>query len=110
MSRALSTLAIASITGRHTPIVSVYGLAGAAFGFTIDWFSHLHCESLVSSLHKRKYGTKRESCRRKVGRFKNMKIPHLSRNTEIATDTGFDDRSSERQKFQALRRGDQASK
>lgn len=40
MSRALSTLAIASITGRHTPIVSVYGLAGAAFGFTIDWFSH----------------------------------------------------------------------
>lgn len=71
---------------------------------------HPHCESLVSSLHKRKYGTKRESCRRKVGRFKNMKIPHLSRNTEIATDTGFDDRSSERQKFQALRRGDQASK
>lgn len=39
-----------------------------------------------------------------------MKIPYLSRHTEIATDTGFDDRSSERQKFQALRRGDQTSK
>lgn len=71
---------------------------------------HPHCSSLVSSLRKRKYGTKRESCRRKVGRFKNMKIPHPSRKTEIAADTGFDDRSSERQKFQALRRGDQASK
>ena len=50
---------------------------------------HPHCESLVSSLHKRKYGTKRESCRRKVGRFKNMKIPYLPRNAEIATDTGL---------------------
>ena len=39
-----------------------------------------------------------------------MKIPYLSRHTEIATDTGFDDRASERQKFQALRRGNQASK
>lgn len=62
-------------------------------------FRHPHCADV-----------ERESCRWKVGRFKNMKIPHLSRNTEIATDTGFDDRSSERQKFQALRRGDQTSK
>ena len=51
MSRALSTLAIASITGRHTPIVSVYGLAGAAFGFTIDWFSHSYAARvLIGSL------------------------------------------------------------